>query len=298
MDWLAREPNFITPTTETGPTADATNFNHHFHQDHRWYWWERHLWPRPERGWLASYRIKAKDIAMKDLRMPQAIPCVHRGHGKSIVTDSEPISGAQEEARGWFSVGLLCSWKNREWGTDTENCIYLKNKLLREKTCLSGRDVVTESLDPLAYSRVKMWGETGSSQANRVCVGETEVKIVAQAIFIAVNVDSGVCVCYPSIILTTIRYPFETVTFGVRSWNEKRCFPKRSRTCCLIGEPSLGQEPAQVNVDTSNWNCVLFINLSICAFGKVPPLLHDKLWILAYSYYIMNIISSCHHLLS
>lgn len=33
-----------------------------------------------------------------------------------------------------------------------ENCIYLKNKLLREKTCLSGRDVVTESLDPLAYS--------------------------------------------------------------------------------------------------------------------------------------------------
>ena len=60
---------------------------------------------------MASYRIKAKDIAMKDLRMPQAIPCVHRGHGESTVTDSEPISGAQEETRGWFSVGLLCSWK-------------------------------------------------------------------------------------------------------------------------------------------------------------------------------------------
>lgn len=56
------------------------------------------------------------------------------------------------------------------------------------------------------------------------------MKILAQAIFIVVNVDSGVCVCtrvcahvrtcvcsYPSIILTTIGYPFETVTFGVRS---------------------------------------------------------------------------------
>lgn len=133
MDWLAQEPNFSTPTTETGPTAHATDFNHHFHQDHRWFWWGRHLWHRPEKGWLASYGIKAKDIAMEDLRIPQAIPCVHRGHGKSIVTDSEPISGAQEETRGWFSAGLLCSWKNREWGTDMENHIYLKNKLLRER---------------------------------------------------------------------------------------------------------------------------------------------------------------------
>lgn len=83
-------------------------------------------------GWL-PLKVRAKDAAKRNLRMPLRIPtllCVHSSPGKSIITDSEAICGNPRYTvgTGCSRIFLLCLWQNLEWRIDVVNCLLLKSR--------------------------------------------------------------------------------------------------------------------------------------------------------------------------